>query len=85
MTTEATIEIRRIAYNLGQAAAALGIGRNTLAVMVRTGRIPHIFIGETVLIGTAALERWLTDECLSNLRASAPVPTPVRRRRQRAA
>jgi len=58
---DAIVEIERIAYNIQEAAAELGIGRVQLGGLVRIGAVPHMKLGTRVLIGKRALEQWPTE------------------------
>lgn len=78
--SDATLEIRRIAYNVEEGAAALGIDKDRMGGLVRIGRVPHVMLGGRVLIGVAALDQWLTAECLSNLREQADAPRRIGRK-----
>lgn len=80
---DATLEIERIAYTVEEAAAALGINSDRMGGLVRVGAVPHILLGQRVLIGKVALEQWLTNGCLSSIRVEEPA-APVRRLRRRA-
>ena len=45
--------------NVVEAAELPGIGRNTLYIWVRDGRVPHYKIGVTVRFDPTELRRWL--------------------------
>jgi excisionase family DNA binding protein len=83
--TDTAEPIGRISYSIEEAAEALGIDRHRLGGLVRLGRVPHLMLGSRVLIGKAALEQWLTRECMAAVNAASdsdigklPV-APVRR------
>lgn len=65
--SDAEIHIERIAWNVEEAAAALGVNADRMGGLVRIGAVPHMMFGQRVLIGKSALERWLTDGCLANV------------------
>lgn len=45
-----------------EAAALLGIGKNTAYDLVRAGRLPHVRIGSRVRIPRESLHAWLERE-----------------------
>jgi excisionase family DNA binding protein len=47
--------------NAVEAAEFLGIGRNTLYIWVRAGRVPHFKIGTAVRFDVDELRRWLEE------------------------
>lgn len=67
---DATLNLERIAFTVDEAAAVLGIANTTVRDYVRAGRIPHLAIGDRIVIGRRALEEWLTHECLSRVKPS---------------
>jgi len=44
-----------LTYSVAEAARALGVGRNTVYELIRTGQLPHIKLGRRLLISRAAL------------------------------
>jgi excisionase family DNA binding protein len=81
--SDAVIEIERIAFTVEEAAAALGIDVARMGGLVRVGSVPHMTLGQRVLISKKALEQWLIDECLANVaRPAISAPTPVRHLRR---
>lgn len=83
--SDAEVNIERIAWNVAEAAAALGINHERMGGLVRIGAVPHLMLGQRVLIGKAALEQWLTEACLASLRQTEQRPTPTRQLRRTAA
>jgi hypothetical protein len=77
---DALVEIRRLAYNVEESAAALGIDKDRMGGLVRVGRVPHMLVGGRVLIGIAALEQWLSQECMANVRQPRAEETAAVRR-----
>lgn len=77
--SDATVTIERIAYTIGESAAALGINADRMGRLVRLGLIPHIQLDDSQhpLIGKRALEQWLTEQCLANARSNRVEPTPM--------
>lgn len=53
--------MERLAVSVSQAAALLGIGRNTAYELVRTKRLPALRLGKRLLIPRIALERLLAE------------------------
>ena len=51
--------IRRLTVTIDEAAAALGIGRNSAYAAARTGQIPTIRVGKRLLVVRAELEKML--------------------------
>lgn len=84
---DAELRLERIALTVEEAAAVLGLGHARMGALVRIGRVPHLLLGQRVLIGKRALEEWLTEECLRNVTAEKvepPVVLAPRRARRRA-
>ena len=49
----------RLALGLGEAAAALGVSRFTVARLVRSGKLRGVRVGRRVVVPLAALEEFL--------------------------
>ncbi|MGI8927234.1 MAG: helix-turn-helix domain-containing protein [Tepidiformaceae bacterium] len=80
-------EFEVLALSVPDAAAKLGVGRNTLYAAVNRGDVPSIRIGRRLLIPTSALARFLeanvqADPLRANTAhvASTPTHPPVRRK-----
>ena len=67
--------IDRQTLTVEEAAALLGIGRNSAYQAIARGEIPVLRVGRRLLVPRAALERRLADD------QAPPEPTPVQRRR----
>jgi excisionase family DNA binding protein len=65
--SDAPLQLERIALTIEEAAASLGVNRERVRAEVQAGRLPHVEIGERILIGKRALEAWLTRECLASV------------------
>ena len=51
----------RLTLTIVEAAAVLGIGRNTCYELARTGRLPILRLGKRIVVPKEALERLLAD------------------------
>ena len=61
----------RRAFSVSEAAAMLGLHRQTLAAAIRRGELPAVRLGRKVLIPSAAIERFLDEgsfECSETAR-----------------
>jgi excisionase family DNA binding protein len=54
--------IQKLAYNLGEAAAALGVTYRTVHRLVRSGRLRAVRVGRRIVIPRSALEELLGEE-----------------------
>ncbi len=61
-----------LAYNVRQAAQALGVGETLVRSLVAQGRIPFARLGDRVVFPVSQLEVWLASE------AAASVAPPTR-------
>jgi excisionase family DNA binding protein len=75
--TTAPLEPSRLAYSLDEAAALLGLSRDTLQAECASGTLPATKIGKQWRISRHALERRL----LAGTDAPAPIPVLPRRGR----
>jgi hypothetical protein len=78
----ASDQIDLVAYNIQQAAAALGLDEERVSGLIRVGVLPHIVFGNRRVVGKRALEEWLTAACLANATAIVTA-APVRQTRLR--
>jgi excisionase family DNA binding protein len=65
--------IERLAYSVPEAAAATGIGKSTLYVLMDEGHLPFVKVRSRRIIPAAALQRLITEG----------VPKPAARRQYR--
>lgn len=49
-----------LTLSVQEAAAALGVGKNTAYDLVRSGTLPHVRIGRTIRVPAEALKEWIT-------------------------
>jgi len=61
-TTEAKPPLERLAYKPSDAAALLGIGRNRVFELLKSGELASVKYGRTRLIPRKAIERFLDIE-----------------------
>ena len=54
--------VLKLAYTVGEAVAALGIGKTTLYKLIKEGQINTVKIGARTLIPTGAIQSLLTNE-----------------------
>lgn len=57
--------VPRLAMGVSEAAAALGISRRLLQLLVHEGRVPHVRLGRRVVFPVTALQAWLDSNTTS--------------------
>lgn len=58
----------KMAYNVEEAAACTGIGRNTLRMLIEWKKLPVLKVGRKLLIRGDTLERFVRENEGNNLR-----------------
>lgn len=53
----------RLGLNVEESARAIGVHRNTLAKLIREGRIRPVRVGRRLIIARAQLEKFLAESC----------------------
>ena len=52
--------VKRLNYNMAEAAVALGVGKTTVQILAADGRLPAVRLGGRLLFPIAALEQMIT-------------------------
>lgn len=53
----------RLGLNVEESARAIGVHRNTLAKLIREGRLRPVRVGRRLIIARAQLEKFLAESC----------------------
>lgn len=59
-------QIKKVALNMFELAAVLGIGRSKAFELTRQPGFPAVRIGRRILIPVDALDKWLAEQVKSN-------------------
>ena len=73
-TAEAT-GLKKAAYNLGEAAAVLGLSAGTVRNLLASGRLSYTTASNRVLISRTAIEQFLASPPERQVRGSRDYPT----------
>jgi excisionase family DNA binding protein len=79
MATHEPHEQEKLLLNAEEAAALLGVSRGLIYQMITRRELPHVRLGQRVVVPRRELEVWIREQVQANLE---PVP-PARVRSQR--
>lgn len=60
--------MEKLAFNVGEAAKAMGVGKNTMYALVKQEGFPALKVGKKYVIPVKPFEAWLSKKCLEDIK-----------------